>query len=276
MSKITNVKIDWLTFSDKYHDISEVYTDWAERFGEYVSTGGKHGYRDGFYANGCDILYNGHSFNMGCCINITGKGTNLLYDQGFKLEDYIRSTIVKEPYYNVSRLDVCLDYFADCDEDMFPFDKLIDHVNNLNFVSKIHKNGRSIHIDSAPAAFNTAVGQPTATVYLGSPGSETRLRIYNKLGEQMAKARGDAPVIPDVFDGREVKQWMRFEFQLRDVAAFAFCGLLIDNPINVVFTSLLSRYIRFVEPSLTESNMSRWNTCGWWSLFLGDVNKIQI
>ncbi len=271
MAKSTSVKIDWLTFTDKYHDIGELYAEWFDRFGDFISFAGRHGYHDRFTATGCDLLFNGSNAAMGCCVDINGTGTNLLYDQGFRLEDYIRSTIVMQPYYNVSRLDVCLDYFADTEEDMFPFDKLIDRVNNLKFVSHVSKNGRSIHIDSAPSAISTYGGQPYATVYIGSPQSETRLRIYNKLGERIAKSKDDSPVVPDVFDGREVKQWIRFEFQLRDVSATAFCGLIIDHALDEVFTSYLARYIRFIE-DCNDSNPTRAPVCEWWTSFLGDVH----
>lgn len=277
MSKVSSCKIDWLSFSDKFHDISELYSEWQQYFGEFVSFGGRYGYRDRFSANGCDLLFNPPAtvHAMGCMVDINGTGTNLLYEQGFKLEDYIRSVLCNYGYYNVSRLDVCLDFFADCEEDMFPFDKLIERVNTLNFVSKVHKCGRSIHIDSAPSAFNTPGSQPTATVYIGSPKSETRLRIYNKLGEQFAKSRGDKPVVPDVFDGKEVKQWIRFEFQLRHVSAISFCGILIDHDLHDVFISLLNRYVRFVE-HMNYANVSENPVCDWWSNFLGDIPKIII
>lgn len=256
-------KIDWFCYTDKYHDIAEVCELWFPYFGEPVSAQGFYGYKDRFCGNGINVHFNG-GVERGVLVEISGTGTNLLYQQGFMLEEFITNEITQHEYYNVTRCDLAHDYFADDESDFFPFESLIDAVNDLRFVSNIHKNGRSVQIVSAPRAFDT-YGIPTATVYLGSAQSATRLRIYNKLGEQISKCKGN-PLLPDVFDGGELKQWIRFEFQLRDDSATAFTVLQSVHSLDDTFIGIISRYIRFVDKVMANSTQSP--VCDWWTKFL--------
>lgn len=266
-------KIDWLCYTDKYHDISEVCELWFPYFGEPVSAQGFYGYNDRFCGNGINVHFNGGA-ERGILVEISGTGTNLLYQQGFMLEEFIAKEITQHEYYHVTRIDLAHDYFADDEADFFPFDSMIDAVNELRFVSNIHKNGRSVQIVSAPRAFDT-YGIPTATVYLGAAQSATRLRVYNKLGEQTSKCKGN-PLLPDVFDGRELKQWIRFEFQLRDLSATALTILQSVYSLNDVFIGIIRRYIRFVDRVTT--NVTESPVCDWWSAFLqlSDVQNLFI
>lgn len=255
-------KIDWLSYTDKFHDLGEVCEQWFPYFGEPVPFVGRYGYKDRFSSVGIDVMYNGGESRANTIFtDISGQGTNTLYNQDLKLEDFIVDELIQHDYYNITRLDVAHDFFADSEEDFFPFYKMIEAFNEFRFVSKIHKNGRSCNIVSAPSACSIN-GVPDCTLNFGSPSSEIRLRVYNKLAERTAK---NAP-IPDVFDGNEVKQWIRFELQLRGEPAKAFCSLLGLHSITTVFLNVLKRYIRFVDV-FVEGQSQTSPVCDWWEQF---------
>ena len=166
-----------------------------------------------------------------------------------------------EPYYNITRLDVAMDYFSDTPEDCFPFQKLIDCVNEGRFVSKVHKNGNSctlVYGIDPGKKFN----DPICTVTIGSKHSDIKLRIYNKLAEQKSKKCGFVPL--DIFDGEEKEplQWLRFEFEFRSERAEQFAALLKKDTLGNNFDGLLSKFIRFVD-ELDVANPQRSPVCAW-------------
>lgn len=257
-------KVDWFTVTDKFHDLSEVSSLWFQYFGEPVDFPGRYGYKSRFTAEGVSVLYDGG--NRGICTDINGTGTNILYNQGFVLEDYIRSVVTVEPYYHITRLDVAMDYFADTEEDCFPFQKLIDCVNEGRFVSKVHKNGNSCTL-----VYGIDPGKkfhdPICTVTIGSKHSDIKLRIYNKLAEQKSKKCGYIPT--DIFDDgeKEPLQWLRFEFELRSERAEQFAALLRKDTLQNNFDAVLSKFIRFVDDyNLANPQLSP--VCDWWDNFV--------
>lgn len=256
-------KIDWLTVTDKFHDVSQVCNLWFQLFGEPVSMPGRYGYYDRFTAEGVSVLYNGG--NRGVCTDINGTGTNILYGQNFILEDYLRSVVCLEPYYNITRLDVAMDYFADSEDDRFPFDKLIQALKECRFVSKVHKNQKSVTFTEGLNP-NNMYRDPVMTVTIGSKSSDIKLRIYNKLAEQKSKKCGYIPT--DIFDdGKEPLQWLRFEFELRSERAEQFAALLRKDTLEHNFDGLLSKFIRFVD-ELDVANPQRSPVCDWWESFV--------
>lgn len=84
------------------------------------------------------------------------------------------------------------------------------------------------------------------TVSFGSPKSNVYIRFYDKAAEQ--KLQGI--------------HWVRAEIQLRGKHAHnAMCQ---DLPIDVLFASIMVKYILFKKASKTDSNRSRWPLAPFW------------
>lgn len=91
--------------------------------------------------------------------------------------------------------------------------------------------------------YSKEIKRRSFTIYCGSHSSETMFRIYDKKAEQKA------------FD---LEHWLRFEVQLRRDRADIFIKLLLDNQdLQSLYAGVIKNYLRFVEPSETDTNLSR-------------------
>lgn len=273
MAKKMSVKLDWLAYSVKGMLPEEVMAFWSPYFTGFVDRKlGRYFFKCGAAAPGINVYWDSVTPDAkdSVMVEISGSGCDILYSRGFVVEDFVRDELIAKDCYHISRLDVCCDYFADDEVDFFPYDKLIDCANEYRFVSRIHRNGRCVRFSSAAKAEST-YGTPGTTVYFGSAGSDTRLTTYNKLLERKVKTKRGTPDLPDFFDGRELKQWLRFEFRLRDNSALSFAVLLKANTLTEAFMGVLKNYITFTDGhhDRTKGNTAFYTTpCSWWVKFL--------
>lgn len=107
------------------------------------------------------------------------------------------------------------------------------------------------------------------TLYFGSSASRIMFRFYDKFQERLSKN-------VDIEDW--IHSWMRFEVQTRHDNAMGLFSLFILNSDDVpkMFRGLLSNYLNFLTPNYKDSNKRRWNSCGWWKRFLGNVDKVRL
>lgn len=283
------IKVDWLTYSDKFHDVNQTLSFWEQAFSNFSPCPGRFRYKNGYRSDaGFQIFYDGIDYTdcsldqsdylgkSGVCVNIPGSATNFLYSKGLSLEDFLKNTLIKYPYYHISRLDIAFDYVVHDPEDRFPYDKLIDSLDNGYFCSKVNRNGKSIRIIKGIDP-NGLFDDPIATCYIGSSQSDIMLRIYNKLAEQSLKR--DGLVYSDVWgDGQTPVQWLRFEFQLRNDRANAFAGALASDSLDNVFFGVLNQFIRFLDPVRSESNINKSivPTSDWWDQFTELFGKLKL
>ena len=276
MSQRLSVKLDWLAYTVKGMLLEEVMAFWAPYFAGFVARRtGRYFFRQGVSGTGINIYWDSATPDAAdsVMVEISGEGCDILYSKDFIVEDFLRDTICKDDSYHLSRIDVCCDIFADDESDFFPYDKLIDAANEYRFVSRIHRNGRCVRFSSAAKAEST-YGTPGTTVYFGSPGSDCRLTTYNKLLERKVKRHPD---LPDVFDGKELKQWLRFEFRLRDKSALGFSVLLLKNTLTEAFMGVLKNYITFTDDENDRRHgVERCTVSKWWTDFLASFAKLFI
>lgn len=272
MSYAITSSIDWLSFTSRDYSPEYFIDYFGHSFGSFMQGSGRYAYRNMYSAPGLNIYSQPVFDSMGTLVEISGSGCQHLYNQGFDFQDYLGNFLNADEDINITRLDLCLDYFADSKEDHFNFNALLEAVESLSFVSQVHKNPRSVHIDLTPSAFTTN-GDLIGTVYLGSKSSHIRLRVYNKLGEYSSKdISEDKLPRPDGLEN--ITQWIRFEFQLRYNNAVSAAVLLADYECQSVFNSLLDRYIRFVDT--VDSCSSRSINSSWWDDFLNKIHKTVI
>ena len=101
------------------------------------------------------------------------------------------------------------------------------------------------------------------TIYLGSRRSEMFARIYDKAAEQ--HDRGNVP-------SRET--WVRFELEAKKRKAHKLAALVVAQDWETI-RSIIMSYLCFREPSQTDSTKSRWDVAGWWSDFLGTLERVS-
>lgn len=283
MNKVSS-KFDWVAYTDRIHQPEEIMAFYAPYFVEFVAReSGRYFYRQGASAPGINIYWDNKTPDAEdtVMVEISGTGCDLLYNMGFDLNRHLKDIRAAGSDYHVNRLDPCLDFFADDEVDFFPYDKLVDRANSYSFVCPVHKNARSIRFASA-AGFENTYGMPGTTCYFGAAGSDCRLTTYNKLLERKAKCKkNQTPDLPDVFDGRELKEWIRFEYRLRNESAEGFLDLLIKHNKTMTETilGLLKRYITFVDDDRDSDKRLRKERsviCQWWSDFLENVHELFI
>lgn len=111
------------------------------------------------------------------------------------------------------------------------------------------------------------------TINVGSRVSESFLRIYDKLLEQVAKEQ----------DVRGIEHWVRVELELKGVKADVF-GHLLAGSVHLtnartpgeLCAELLLGMIDFKEVNKDETNKSRWKTCLWWGEFVKTKSKLKL
>ncbi len=290
--KMRLTKIDWLSYTDRVNSLDTIVSMWQSIFGEFTRGEGRIGYRDGLRAFGITILYNpSHDEKrMGIHIDITGQGCDMLYSSGFDVFGFITQVLISSEDYGISRLDVAHDYFADDEADFFPYDDLVRSFNELRFVSPVHRTPTSIYSHHSPVVGETCSRD---TIYFGSAKSPKRLTIYNKLAEKNDKGLS----VPKIEGLGEIKQWIRFEFRLRNELADLFVLALksedlkpstpimktlspdersdLENQLTltIVFIKLLSKHVRFVTKIGVNSSENRSPVCDWWSEFV-DIDTL--
>lgn len=114
--------------------------------------------------------------------------------------------------HRVARVDACLDY-----QDPGAYDRLQDLAVGV-------AKELGIKVGTAGDHLVTLEGR---TLYLGSPKSHTRLRLYDKAAEMRAKLRGPgAELLP--------REWARLEFQVRPETRVAKHQAARLSPIEVM------------------------------------------
>lgn len=180
-------------------------------------------------------------------IELSGSGCRVLenINSSFSWDEflYFIRIFVNEKMIHISRIDVACD---DKDKKV-EYKKLTLHLRQGRYISK----SRYIHwSDGCEQA-----------IYVGSPKSKKRLRIYNKALQQDVDYH-----------------WVRYEFQLRDDDALEFLlNYYVCNNIGQVYFTLLYNTIRFTNEVVDKENNhhSRATTTSWWKDFVDNINLIN-
>lgn len=163
------------------------------------------------------------------------------------------SLILADPHneiYHLTRLDIAYDDWIG----LLDIQKMRKYCDKRYLVSKFSKC--PINYDSF------SPGLSDTTIYFGSMKSDVLFRCYNKAYE---RGRSD------------VDHWVRFELQLRDDYAFNFLqSYHMNNDIGKTFFGVLNNYMRFVNPSKTDSNKCRWAVAPFWKRFVQSLERISI
>lgn len=266
------VIFDWFSFTAKGYQLPEFLDFCGLSDVDFVDCQGHYGYKRAKFYNGIWVLFDGSdgsespfSEDMGICLELTGQGCREYETlENHDLETFINFVAVceqnDEKNYNITRLDVAFDDIDKEGNGLLDIDK-IDNIARCDdggvFVTKFRQCGGS-WVRKLGETKEKGFEHPAKTVYFGSAKSEVRFRIYDK-----AQERGGLGY-----------HWVRFEMQLRRERAFNF--LVSELVLGERFCGVINNYLRFVEPSATDSNKWRWKNAEWWNEFLCTLEKISI
>ena len=96
------------------------------------------------------------------------------------------------------------------------------------------------------------------SLYFGAKGSNTNIRIYDKDAEQ----------------GGLGTHWIRLELQLRD----AYADTVVKSGLSIpcIFSSVLKKYLVFLQPNPTDSNKCRWPVAPYWNTLLEGAQTLTL
>lgn len=250
---------DWLTFTSKIDSPESIIDLLGLSDVSFISLErGMNGYPYCLYFSGISICYGGRE-DMGVCCNLSGQGCRTFEQYGngdynalfeIILENYDENA--EKRSMNLTRLDVAYDDFDGLLDINVVFNAMIANgysdgkLNRGNFVSRCNKYGVDISSDGLSCG-------------IGSCHSNFYIRIYDKKAEQKRD---------------DVDHWVRCEIQLRKENAVGF--IMLPGDIVSNYFGVLNNYLRFIDPSLTDSNLRRSDTAIWWDNFLQSAEKLHI
>lgn len=257
--KSNRIIYDWLTFTSKIDSPDSIIEMLGLSDCTFIQLDhGMNGYPYCYYFGGISVCYGGRE-DMGVCCCMSGKGCRTFEEYGSGDYNYIFS-IILENYsedaakrkMNISRLDVAYD----------DFEGILDIFDIYNAVtSNGYENNRLLQGDFV-SRFNTydvTMSTNGLSCGFGSVKSNIYIRIYDKKAEQ------------NVCD---LDHWVRCEIQLRRENAIGFIMLAGDICTN--YFGVLNNYLRFIDPSSTDSNKRRAKTAEWWEKFLESSDRLKI
>ena len=271
--------IDWFSFSSRIDSFDSFckllgldHVNWE--FRSYSANG----YTNTYYFEGISIHdagYNSYRFKgtdseqevKGAWLEMSGSGCRAFETWGHgnwqKLLDYAVENVDN---ITANRIDIAYDDFVG----YLDMNKIIDDTRKKNFVSKF----RSCQIIES---FKNDSDETAYTVEHGRMKSDTYIRIYDKRLEQNAQEFTD--------------HWVRNEIMLRHKRALALMMLLSDEyeykdgfrilksekkPLNEAYMLIMNNYLRYIEPSDTDTNKWRSPVAAHWKNFSEAVTSYRV
>ena len=202
------------------------------------------GYRKREHFNGVNVHYDNPQDVGRVWVEMSGQGCRA-FDEFSELDWIELFRLIIKMKCNATRLDIALD----------------DKVGLLDINHIFRETDKGNYVSST-TAFMCISSHTGKSVQIGSNESEIMFRIYDKARQLEREDEG---------------HWIRFELQLRRERARAFIiNLLEGNSVGELFHGVLNHYIRYVHPSKTESNPSRWLSQKWWLKFINSAKKIKL
>lgn len=208
---------------------------------------GLYGYRNRLEYNGISIHYNHWNPESDFpLLEMSGQGCRAFETYSDGNWQRLFDCCLDSENYNVTRIDIAYDDL----DGLLDIEKIKTAAESRNYISR---STSGIITNSFKDDLNAI------SVMFGSRSSEYYMRFYDKAAER----------------GGLDYHWVRCEQVLKHERALEFLKKS-DIEIGKRFAGVLLNYLRFVVPSKTETNKSRWNTEKWYTKFLGECEKISL
>lgn len=220
----------------------------------------RYGYPYAKYYNGIIIYYGGHE-GFESYLHMSGKGCRMYEDLYKKrygqdldwrlLFEYLLDLKVQSTgnsLIHFSRVDIACD----------------DNTDRLDLY-RLWRYYKADKWTSRASYFDFTQGS-REIIYIGSPQSDIRLRIYNKKLERGFKE-----------EDLNGEHWYRAEFQLRDDKATEFIKKWVElGDIGKTYMGVLNNYVRFLSKPNDKKNAQRIPSAQFWKSFTSDAEKIRL
>jgi hypothetical protein len=235
--------VDYLTFTFAKEDEKKLPGLVGEIDAGAVPLETKNGYTEDWCLWGSGRLKWRHQGEMLARLSLPGSALALFRESGGNVSSLVIT--IGDAGGRCTRVDFAFDWELAATP---VIDRIAESIQGGNYTSrwKLENSRSSYRIRSL-----CGMGD---TLYLGSPKSDCRLRIYDKAAERGVEG-----------------PWLRFEFQVRkERADAAICLLTVGAGEAVEYIkALILGYIDIKEPQVGDSNKRRWPTADWWAEMWG-------
>lgn len=203
-------QVDFLSFTLPYGHLPEAFRILKD-FDLNPKDKGLYGYLFSYTAPGCTVLYSPDRPDVH--VQLSGRGCDSF------------DVLSLPEHAKITRIDIAFDSFDGA--------YTVEDVRGCLLQRRF--GGTARHITGFMGFTEAASG---TTLYIGSPKSESRLRIYDKAAEQ--------GIFPKQREG--YKDWTRYELQLRGGAAKVCYSQIVKNTLGMGYVaalaSVFASYIR--------------------------------
>lgn len=237
-----NINIfDWENIANNLIGIFEEKAEFKKIFGERntlirAPEGYTNAFSYGEHNFNFAVAYHPHHLRMGIIIKFSAQSLDYYCEQsGLEVYEFLQKVREDSIYIlRLSRVDVVADYI---DEDI----DITNIYNDLNerkvgvFYERANKKTNEIIFTERPLKQSSiAKGKNVETLYIGSPKSNARLRIYNKKQEQIEKNGNHFQ------KAIQTQNWTRMECILRNEYAHQLTDELLGITSNDEYANLIA------------------------------------
>lgn len=225
----------------------------------FIKTVGRYGYEYRYSLDNEISVYAGGSEQMGVLLEMSGTGCArycLIRRNSFALLELLLKVEANDA---VTRID----WAVDDRSGLVDMDMVYKKIENKELRTKLKTE---THMQSHEIQTGKIVGQ---TIYLGSKESNFRIRIYDKAAEQQETDGTPWIRTESVFRKEEADRLARMFVKL------VKSGMTQEEQWELfsrLCSSVVLRKVAFIDER--KSNISRSQTCQWWSDLLGTSEKI--
>lgn len=203
-------------------------------------------YRYGEHSFYFAVAYHDYQSNMGVIVKFSAQSLDFyLQETGLKLYEFLQNITHPEYSQRLSRIDLTADYIDEDIDITEIYQTLMDSKVAL-FREQENKKTGEMQFRKVPMKYEGFLkGQEVPTIYIGSPKSDSRLRIYDKKREQMER-KGTK-----LEKALSCKGWIRFEAVMRNEYAHQLSSELLNIKTDTEYVNLIaltiSQKYRFME-----------------------------
>lgn len=231
---------DWNQIAENLIDIFVEKSNFKTIFGEpntevrppqgytFAYTYGEHN----FYLA---VAYHQYQINMGIAVKFSAQALDYYCEtSGLKVYEFLQK--IQDRFYTtrLSRIDLTVDYIDEGVNVTDIYQNLMDNKVGI-FREYVSKKAGAIMYRRCNMQYQGFIkGQEVPTIYIGSPRSDSRLRIYDKKLEQMERNGSK------LHKANSCENWVRFEGVYRNKFAHQIGDALLNVKTDVEFSDLIA------------------------------------